>query len=158
MMPVSSPARARSFASASSNARSASSSVCGRALSACVMSNLSTCLDSHASADDSTLSSGLPASLDHHRADLLGLDRRAEVVPLTVLAVVPRQEQLLLLRLDALGNGVEREAVRDRQDGAADDLRTLALRNVREERAVDLERSEERRVGKECRCRTRREQ
>src|SRR5688572_7645010 len=138
-MPVSSPSRERSFVSASSNARSASSSVVGRLGFAAVMSYLSSCFRGYSSARDSAASRVLPAALDHQRADLLGFDQRAEKVALAVLAVVPRQERDLAFRLDTVGDGVERQAVSDRQDCVAEHLRVLVRVEVRHERTVDLQ-------------------
>src|SRR5688572_2747630 len=138
LMPVSS-LWVRSLASASSNARSASSRVVGRIGLAAVMSYLSSCFRADASARDSAASRILSAALDHQRADLLGFDQRAEVVPLAVLAVVSRQERHLSFRLDAVGHGVERQPMCDRQDRAAHDLPVFVRFEVRDERTVDLQ-------------------
>src|SRR5262245_40874504 len=135
-MPVSSPSRLRSLASASSNARSAASSVVGRVLTA-VMVYLSSCPGADASARDSAASSGLPATLGHQRGRLLGIDRRTEIATLAVLAVVPGQERHLTLRLDAVGDGVERQPVGDRQDRAAEHLSVFVRVEIGDERAID---------------------
>src|SRR6185503_14877868 len=138
-IPVSSFSRERSLDSASSNARSASSSVVGRVGLAAVMSYLSSCFRADASARDSATASVLSAALDHQRADLLGVDQRAEVIALAVLAVVPRQERHLTFGLDAVGDRVERQAVGDRQDRAAQHLPVLVRLEIGDERTVDLQ-------------------
>src|SRR6185436_17586491 len=139
-MPVSSVSRERSLVSASSNARSASSSVVGRVGLGAVMSYLSSCFRGSArSARDSAASSVLSAALDHQCANRLCLDQRAEVIALAVLTVVPRQERHLAFRLDAVGDRVERQAVGDRQNRAAHHLPVLVRVEVGDERAIDLQ-------------------
>src|SRR5690606_18487757 len=116
--------RARSLASASSRASSASSSVLGRVLFASVISvHLSTghggLAPSHASTRPSRR---LNASLDHHRGDPIRIDGLAQVTALAIQAVVPHQKSLLLLRFDAYGHCIDRKPACDGEDNAAENL------------------------------------
>src|SRR5688572_6668690 len=86
---------------------------------------------------------------------LLRRDRPAEEVALHLVALVRLEEVALGGVLDALADHLQVQRMAERDDGPRQDAAVWpAVRgDVAHERAVDLERSEERRVGKECRSR-----
>src|SRR5512134_3130415 len=83
--------------------------------------------------------SSLRAAVGHQRGDRLRVDGAAEIVPLTELTAVPRQERELLLELDPFGHRIERQSMRDRKNGAANRLSVIARIEIRDKRAIDLQ-------------------
>src|SRR5690606_38312232 len=74
-----------------------------------------------------------------HAGEDVRMSGLAEVEPLHLVAAALAQEALLLGRLDALGDDRDAERAAHRDDGLGDRLILEVLRNLTNERAVDLQ-------------------
>src|SRR5262245_45746750 len=79
------------------------------------------------------------AAVGHQPSYLLRADGPAEVVTLTELAALLREECELPLGFDTFGDGLERQLMCNRQDRAADRLSVFAGSEIRHEGTIDLE-------------------